>query len=53
MPLHRTSRDNAEAFIADLEANGERVAAVAPDGDGLWVITEPSRRTEPKGVERR
>lgn len=53
MPLHRTSRDNAETFVAELEAKGERVAAVAPDGDGLWIITDPSRRTAPQGIEKR
>lgn len=40
MPLYQLSRAYAPAEIEKIEARGERITAVVPDGAQLIVITE-------------
>ena len=55
MPLHRLAYSgDIAALVAELEKS-EELVSVAPDGDGLWVLTKPKPRIgrPPKGVETR
>ena len=55
MPLHRVGHADAPQLVAELEAAGEQITALASDEGGVYIGTtrKPKVGRPPKGLETR
>jgi len=49
MPLHRSTHEDARDTVANLEAEGETVTAIATDEGGVYIATTAAKKTRRPG----